>query len=148
MSQLYQRKADPTQAIDVVFATTETVVETILWRQGRPHVETTRTAHPGDAVVTGAVGERYVISRAHFGQLYQLLRDATGAPVPGKYLPRNIVKRIKNPTGRDILLRASWGDDQHGDGHCWLVESQVTGMHYLIDAEAFLHSYQPLEENV
>jgi hypothetical protein len=71
------------------------------------------------------------------------MTDENGEIVEGKYLPRNVVKRIKNPTGREIVIDAPWGGDQGGEADCWLVESQVNGERYIIEARAFDATYEP-----
>ena len=65
--------------------------------------------------------------------------------VSGAYLPKNQIKAMPNPTGREIVINAPWGGQQHGEADCWLVESQVTGDRYIIEAAAFVQTYRPSE---
>ena len=49
---------------------------------------------------------------------------------------------MPNPTGREIVIDAPWGGQQHGEADCWLVESQITGDRYIIEAAAFAQTYR------
>lgn len=106
--------------------------------------ETINTAQPGDAIVTGPTGERCVVKRDDFDKLYEPLTTEDGAVVPGKFLAKNIVKRLPNPTGREIVIIAPWGEEQVGGADCWIVESQVNGDRYLIEPRPFAETYRKL----
>jgi hypothetical protein len=75
--------------------------------------------------------------------MYEPLVDEGGEVMEGKFLPKNVVKRIKNPTGQEIVIDAPWGGDQNGEADCWLVESQINGDRYIIEAGAFEATYKP-----
>ena len=96
----------------------------------------------GDAIITGPEGERYSIAAADFAALYEPLRGEDGAVVPGAYLPKNQIKAMPNPTGREIVIDAPWGGQQHGEADCWLAESQINGDRYIIEAAAFAQTYR------
>jgi hypothetical protein len=146
IEETFTKIADPNKAIAPEIATEDTEVKTTFAREDGEFEETVNVAHPGDAIITGAKGERYVLAAANFANMYTPLVDESGTIVEGKYLPRNVVKRIKNPTGQEIVIDAPWGGDQSGEADCWLVESQVNGDRYIIEAEAFDASYSPTEQ--
>jgi hypothetical protein len=146
IEETFTKIADPSKAIVPEIATEDTEVKTTFARDDGEFEETVNVAHPGDAIITGAKGERYVLTAENFANMYVPLTDENGEVVEGKYLPRNVVKRIKNPTGQEIVIDAPWGGDQNGEADCWLVESQVNGDRYIIEAAAFAESYRPTEE--
>jgi hypothetical protein len=117
-----------------------TRVETVL--NGK--VETTNTAYPGDYIVTGAVGERYVVKPDVFASRYE---PKTGQP--GVYRALGHVKAIPNPFGRPLHVLAHWGEVQHGDTDCVIVDiyDPATGKRfghpYLISRAVFDATYKP-----
>ena len=60
----------------------------------------------------------------------------------GRYLPKNIVKCIKNPAGQEIIIDAPWGGKQTGGADCMIVESQINDDRYLIEIGAFEMTYE------
>ncbi len=145
VTETFEKIPDPAKAVAIEIATKEQVVEAVLVENdGDETVETVNTAYPGDAIVTGARGRKYVVNEDDLDELYEPLRDETGKPIEGRYLPKNVVKRIKNPTGQAIVIEVSWGW-QWGDADCWLVESQINGERYIIGAQAFDLTYRPVE---
>ena len=144
IEETFSKIADPAKAVAPEFVSVETPIETVFRRDdGTEYVETTNTAQPGDAIMTGAKGEKYVLTPEEFGVMYEPLVDESGETVEGQFLPKNIVKRIKNPTGQEIVIDAPWGGDQNGEADCWLVESQINGDRYIIEAGAFEATYKP-----
>lgn len=109
---------------------------------GTERVETVNTANPGDAIVTGKKGERYVVSADDFRKLYEPLTDENGMITDGRYLPKNVVKCMKNPTGQEIIIDAPWGGKQTGGADCMILESQINGDRYLIEIGAFEMTYE------
>jgi hypothetical protein len=146
ITETFTKIADPNKAISPRIATEEEEVVTEFAREdGSTYIEATNTAYPGDAIMTGPKGEHYVLTEDNFAAMYEPLKDENGEPVDGKYLAKNIVKRIKNPTGQEIVIDAPWGGDQTGEADCWLVESQINGDRYIIEASAFDATYLPTE---
>ena len=144
VEETYTKIKDPNKAIAPEFAVEETEVVTEFSREdGSTYVETVNTAYPGDAIMTGPKGERYVLTADNFSAMYEPLTDEAGDVVNGRYVPKNIIKRIKNPTGQEIVIDAPWGGDQTGEADCWLVESQINGDQYIIEASAFDATYLP-----
>ena len=135
ITDTYTKIADPAKAVRPEFATERQALTTSFRRaDGQQYVETENIAGPE--------GERYSIAAADFAALYEPLRGADGAVVPGAYLPKNQIKAMPNPTGREIVIDAPWGGQQHGEVDCWLVESQVNGSRYIIEAAAFAQTYR------
>lgn len=141
--ETYSKIQDPSKAVEVEFSdTTQEIKTTITEEDGTKRVETVNTANPGDAIITGKKGERYVVSAEDFGRLYEPLTDEDSMTADGRYLPRNVVKCMKNPTGQEIIIDAPWGGEQTGGADCMIVESQVNGDRYLIEIGAFEMTYK------
>jgi len=142
--ETYSKIQDPSKAVEVEFSdTTQEMIKTIITEEdGTERVETINTANPGDAIVTGKKGERYVVSAEDFSKLYEPLTDENGVITDGRYLPKNIVKCMKNPTGQEIIIDAPWGGEQTGRADCMIVESQINGDRYLIEIGAFEMTYE------
>ena len=143
IQETYSKVQDPSKAVEVEFSETAQEIKTIITEEdGTERVETVNTANPGDAIVTGKKGERYVVSAEDFGKLYEPLTDENGVITDGRYLPKNVVKCMKNPTGQEIIIDAPWGGEQTGGADCMIVESQVNGDRYLIEIGAFEMTYK------
>lgn len=141
--ETYSKVQDPSKAVEVEFSETAQEIETIITEEdGTERVETVNTANPGDAIVTGKKGERYVVSAEDFGKLYEPLADKDGVTSDGRYLPRNVVKCMENPTGQEIIIDAPWGGEQTGGADCMIVESQINGDRYIVERGAFEMTYE------
>jgi len=82
------------------------------------------------------------VSAEDFSNLYEPLTDENGVITDGRYLPKNTVKCMKNPTGQEIIIDAPWGGEQTGGADCMIVESQINGDKYLIERGAFEMTYE------
>ena len=143
IQETYSKIQDPSKAVEVEFSETAQEIKTIITEEdGTERVETVNTANPGDAIVTGKKGERYVVGAEDFGKLYEPLTDENGVITNGRYLPKNVVKCMKNPTGQEIIIDAPWGGEQTGGADCMIVESQINGDRYLIEIGAFEMTYE------
>jgi PGDYG protein len=120
-------------------ASTTTLVETVLSDGTR---ETTNRAQPGDFIVTGTGGEKYVIKRETFFTRYE--------PKPGTktiYTARGFVVAVPNPYNRPIAINASWGEVQHGAADCMIADifdaasGQRAGQPYIIGRAEFGKTY-------
>ena len=142
--ETYSKIQDPSKAVEVEFSdTTQEMIKTIITEEdGTERVETINTANPGDAIITGKKGERYVVSAEDFDKLYEPLTDENGVITDGRYLPKNVVKCMKNPTGQEIIIDAPWGGEQTGGADCMILESQINGDKYLIERGAFEMTYE------
>ncbi len=120
-------------------AEVSTPVETVL--DGK--VETKNVAYPGDFIVTGAAGERYVVKPDIFASRYEPKQGQAGV-----YLARGHVKAIPNPFGRPLHVLAHWGEIQHGAADCMIVDIYDTaagkrfGHPYLISRAVFDATYK------
>ena len=69
--ETYSKVQDPSKTVEVDFSETTQKIETIITEgDGTKRVETVNTANPGDAIVTGKKGERYIVSTEDFSKLY------------------------------------------------------------------------------
>jgi hypothetical protein len=127
--ETYSKIQDPSKAVEVEFLdTTQEMIKTIITEEdGTERVETINTANPGDAIITGKKGERYVVGAEDFRKLYEPLTDENGVITDGRYLPKNVMKRMENPTRQEIIIDAPWGGEQTGGADCMIVESQING---------------------
>jgi hypothetical protein len=119
-----------------------TPVETVL---ASGHRETKNVAAPGDYIVTGQFGERYVVKPDVFASRYE--------PKPGTsdvYLARGYVRAAPNPLGRAIHHVAPWGEIQFGQADCMIAdiydpaEGKRAGKPYLIARAEFDRTYKPV----
>ena len=141
--ETYSKVQDPSKAVEVEFSETAQEIETIITEEdGTERVETVNTANPGDAIVTGKKGERYIVSTEDFSKLYEPLTDEGGVAADGRYLPRNVVKCMENPTRQEIIIDAPWGGKQTGGADCMIVESQINGDRYIVERGAFEMTYE------
>lgn len=141
--ETYSKVQDPSKTVEVEFSETTQKIETIITEGDETkRVETVNTANPGDAIVTGKKGERYIVSTEDFSKLYEPLTDEDGVAADGRYLPRNVVKCMENPTRQEIIIDAPWGGEQTGGADCMIVESQINGDKYLIERGAFEMTYE------
>lgn len=143
IQETYSKIQDPSKAVEVEFSDTTQEIKTIITEEdGTERVEAINTANPGDAIITGKKGERYVVGAEDFNKLYEPLTDENGVITDGRYLPKNIVKCMENPTGQEIIIDAPWGGEQTGGADCMIVESQINGDRYLIERGAFEMTYE------
>jgi hypothetical protein len=116
-----------------------TSVETIL-ADGR--METRNVAAPGDYVVTGPGGERYVVKPEVFTARYERKPGARDV-----YLARGEIIAVPNPLGRAIQFLASWGEVQTGAADCMIADvfdpaiRKRAGRPYIIGRAEFEKTY-------
>ena len=117
-----------------------TPVETIL-ADGRE--ETKNVATPGDFVVTGPSGERYVVKPEVFAARYGRKRGTGDV-----YLARGEIIAVPNPLGRAIRFLASWGEAQTGAADCMIADMfdaatrKRAGQPYIIGRAEFKKTYR------
>jgi hypothetical protein len=103
--------------------------------------ETKNIAQPGDAIVTGPAGERYVVAGRKFSQLY----EETPAD-PTRYVSKNVVRAIQ--LARDTEIVAPWGEKQRVKAKGYVVQSVAQPSDvYLIEEGAFAATYSPFERH-
>ena len=139
--QIYQRKIETIRGAEQVVE--PQTVETHL-PDGT--LESSVEAKPGEWIITGAKGERFVFSAKKFDGLYE-------SDEKGGYIPRERkVIALKNPFGEAIKISAPWGTTdnpayQEGSEKCYLVVSldesgAFTSDRYIIgDEELLLSNY-------
>ena len=121
-------------------ATRETAVNTVL-ADGTQ--ETSNIAEPGDVIVTGVGGERWVVKPETFQTRYVLKRSGKAI-----YIARGQIVAFQNPFGRRICMMAPWGEIQYGSEDCMIADvfdpatQQPAGEPYLIGAEEFAKTYK------
>lgn len=148
VEETYSKIKDPNKAIEVEISETTQKVETVITEEdGTERVETVNIANPGDAIVTGKKGERYVINAEDFRNFYEPLMEEDGVVTGGKYLPKNVVKCMENPEGKEIVIDAPWGGEQTGGADCIIVESQIENSdgdkeRYIIERGVFEATYK------
>ncbi len=120
--------------------TVTTPVETVLANGIK---ETKNTALPGDYIVTGTGGERYVVKPEVFTARYEPKPGYTGV-----YLARGHVKAIPNPFNRTLHIVAPWGEIQNGAADSIIVDiydpatRKRDGKPYLINRAEFEATYK------
>lgn len=141
--RIYQRKIEPIRGAEQV-----QVAQTIKTIVPGGTVESEVAANPGDWIVTGSKGERFVLTNGKFMGLYT--QQADGSWLPQK---RQIVA-VKNPHSEAISIIAPWSkpekpEYQHGDANCMLVvgldkNGSMTDDRYIIGSEEMLlNNYEP-----
>jgi hypothetical protein len=118
----------------------ETAVKTVL-ADGTE--ETHNVAGPGDYIVTGAGGERWVVKPETFEARYEPKRDRKTV-----YAARGQVIAVKNPFGRPVSIMAPWKERQHGAADCMIADvldpatGRRAGEPYLIARAEFGKTYK------
>lgn len=144
--QLYRRKIEPIRGAEKI--TEDQTVETFL---SNGVLESVVEAKPGDWIITGTGGEKFVFTAKKFTDLY--IPDNKGG-----YIPKDRkVMALKNPFGKSIKIVAPWSTNeniayQEGDEQCFVVVSlddlgDFTSDRYLIGNEELLCSNYRLDDN-
>jgi hypothetical protein len=98
--------------VDVQFATQPAAIKT---REGVVQ------AHPGDAIVTGRAGDKWRVSRAHFGEKYRAL-PPTAEGQDGRYRGlTNSIMAVRMASSFEVLL-ADGVSRLRGQPDDWLVD--------------------------
>ena len=140
---VYKRKIEPIKGAQQV--SEQIMIET---RLPDGTLESTQNANPGDWIITGSKGEKFVFSDTKFQSMYNL--DGQGGWIPKE---RKIVA-IPNPVGTPIRISAPWGTPekpafQDGSEKAILaaeigIDGQITKDRYIIgDQEMLLNNYSP-----
>jgi len=78
-------------------------------------IETIVDAKPGDWIVTGPEGERFVLNSIKFANLY--LTDDKGGYIPKEHK----IIALKNPFVGSVKITAPWGTPEVGGEECYFV---------------------------
>lgn len=102
-------------------------------------VETKNTAKVGDYILTGSVGEQYILNAETFAKRYVVTGENT-ADSKGECFG-NIYR------GEPITFIANWGEQMICKTGDYLVSPEDTYPHaYRIEAGAFLNTYKKVED--
>jgi hypothetical protein len=105
--------------------------------------ETKNKAEPGDIIISGVSGEKYVVKAKKFGSLYS---GKIGEKVKVAPNPREVAKF----TGKDeITFKAPWGEDmvaKPGDYIVKDVQSDGSVGYYRIAKSEFEKTYNPIAD--
>jgi hypothetical protein len=99
-------------------------------------VETKNAAKPGDYILTGSMGEQYVLPANKFESRYFIVENKA------KTKPVEIKAKIYK--GPPISFQTNWGEEMILEGEDSLVDN--SGEYYRIDANAFLNTYELIKE--
>jgi hypothetical protein len=95
---------------------------------------------PGDAIVTGASGERWVVSRDRFDAKY-LPEGGIAHGEPGMYRNRPSVVLAKQMTEAFSIARSASGDVLTGDAGDWVMQ-YAPGDYGVVKAARFAKVYR------
>lgn len=107
--------------------------------------ETKNVAIPGDYIVTGPRGERYVVKPDVFAARYERKPGTRDV-----HLARGEIIAAANPLGRAIHFRAAWGEVQTGAADCIIADvldqgsQKRAGRPYIIGRAEFEETYCPV----
>jgi hypothetical protein len=104
--------------------------------------ETTNTCQPGDYVITGPKGEKYVVLGKKIPALYNLIEEV----LVTRLQPRKVAKITKGLLKKlnlkdHIEFTASWGEAVSVSAGDFLVK-EGEGKYYKIDGEVFKKTYK------
>lgn len=144
--KIYRRKIEPIRAAEQVQEAQP--VET---KMPNGTIESTQDAKPGDWIITGSKGERFVFTDEKFHKLYE--PDKQGGWIPKE---RKIIA-MQNPFGERIRISAPWGSPenpafQDGSENAVLAveigsDGTLTKDRYIIgDEEMLLNNYESVEK--
>lgn len=99
----------------------------------------------GDAIITGATGDRWSVSRARFEARYQTLGDAAMGQ-DGPYVNQPIPVLARRMTHSFRMARSAGGDLLHGKAGDWLLQ-YAPGDYGVVEQGRFAQVYRPLDPN-
>lgn len=96
---------------------------------------------PGDAVISGATGERWVVSRERFDAKYQPADAAFTHGAPGVYCNRPTVVLARRMEEPFTLVRSTGGDRLTGAAGDWVMQ-YAPGDYGVVKAARFAKVYR------
>ena len=98
-------------------------------------------AKDGDWVITGVLGEEYVVNETKLAERFKITDK------DGVYEPIGYARIIANPFGADISLTPPWGGVENGDRHCRIaIQCDIDGVTketpYIIDYDVYERTYE------
>jgi hypothetical protein len=94
---------------------------------------------PGDALLTGSTGERWVVSRDRFDEKY-LAQDGIAHGAAGAYRNKPVVVLAKQMHAAFSIARTEAGDVLHGDSGDWVMQ-YAPGDYGVVKAARFAKVY-------
>lgn len=95
----------------------------------------------GDAIITGATGERWVVSRERFDAKYRPAQDTLVHGEAGDYRNLPVVVLAKHMDAPFTLLRSAGGDRLTGAAGDWVMQ-YAPGDYGVVKAERFAKVYR------
>lgn len=99
---------------------------------------------PGDAIITGSTGERWVVSRERFDAKYLPASDALAHGQSGAYRNRQVVVLAKRMDAAFTLQRSAGGDRLSGVAGDWVMQ-YAPGDYGVVQAARFAKVYRPVD---
>jgi hypothetical protein len=96
---------------------------------------------PGDAIITGATGERWVVSRERFDPKYLPADAALAHGSAGAYRNRPSVVLAKRMDEPFTIVRSTGGDRLHGEAGDWVMQ-YAPGDYGVVKAARFAKVYR------
>jgi hypothetical protein len=97
---------------------------------------------PGDALITGSTGDRWVVSRERFDAKYLPADAALAHGQPGPYRNRPSVVLAKQMDAPFSLARSAAGDVLRGTAGDWVMQ-YAPGDYGVVQAQRFAKVYRP-----
>ena len=97
---------------------------------------------PGDALITGSTGDRWVVSRERFDAKYLPADTALAHGQPGDYRNRPSVVLAKQMDAPFSMARSEAGDVLHGQAGDWILQ-YAPGDYGVVQAQRFAKVYRP-----
>ena len=97
---------------------------------------------PGDALITGSTGDRWVVSRERFDAKYLPADTALAHGQPGAYRNRPSVVLAKQMDAPFSMARSEAGDVLHGQAGDWILQ-YAPGDYGVVQAQRFAKVYRP-----
>jgi len=97
---------------------------------------------PGDALITGSTGDRWVVSRERFDAKYVPAEASLRHGQPGAYRHRPSVVLAKQMSEAFSMARSEAGDVLHGQAGDWILQ-YAPGDYGVVQAQRFAKVYRP-----
>jgi len=124
-----------------IIHTDDTPIEVVTYIDGQK--ETKNIAKRGDIIITGGLGEKYVIQSKKFFQLYNV-NEEVATPRPNERMVAKFTKTIaKIIRTNKIIFSASWGEEMILKVGDWIVW-EGSNNYYRIEDKAFTTTYKLL----
>lgn len=98
----------------------------------------------GDAIVSGATGERWVVSRERFDPKYQPANAGLVHGAPGAYRNRPTVVLARRMDEPFSIVRSAGGDRLSGAAGDWVMQ-YAPGDYGVVKAARFAKVYRPAD---